>query len=289
MRSPCHPVDSTPCHEGSFTAADGCQLWERRWLPDRPASAVVVVVHGFVEHSGRYGDLAAALQQQGWAVYTQDLRGHGRSGGDRVWIDSFDRYLDDLKTFVDRVRQREGDKPLFLFGHSMGGAIVLRFGLLHPEGLRGVIASGPSLRVGQRVFPLLRRLAMLFSLLVPRLRVVRMGGRMLSRDQAVVDDFRNDPLVYHDRFPVRTGAEIIRAGRQMEIQAGSFQLPLLVLHGTGDVVTDPEGSRWLYAHIGSRDKALKFYEGVYHDLLHEPERSQVTADLIQWIGARLGD
>jgi len=274
------------CHEESFVTPDGVRLWERAWLPEGETVAAVIVVHGFVEHSGRYAELAAALNQHGFAVYSADLRGHGRSEGERVFVSSFQEYLTDVDTLLGRVRQREPGKPVFLFGHSMGGLIALQFALQRQAELRGLIVSGAVVRLGSRVFPWLRRLAVVAGWLLPRVRLVRMGGGMVARDPAVVADFRGDPLVFHDRFPLRTGAEIIRAGREIETRLEEFHLPLLILHGTGDVVTDPEGSRQLYARADSPDKTLQLYEGLYHDLLHEPEREQVIAELVAWLSPR---
>ncbi|MEN6494832.1 MAG: lysophospholipase [Thermoguttaceae bacterium] len=276
-------------HEEYFTTPDGARLLERAWLLDDETAGAVLVVHGFVEHSGRYAELAAALNQHGFAVYSLDLRGHGRSEGERVFVSSFEEYLTDLDTLLGRMRQREPGKPIFLFGHSMGGLIALQFALRRQAELRGLIVSGAVVRLGARVFPWLRRLAVVAGWLLPRVRLVRMGGGMVSRDPAVVVDFRRDPLVFHDRFPLRTGAEIIRAGRQIEARLEEFRLPLLILHGTGDVVTDPEGSRQLYARADSPDKTLKLYKGLYHDLLHEPEREQVIAELVAWLSQRTKD
>lgn len=276
-----------PYHEEHFTTPDGTRLFQRGWRPDQDVVAVLVVVHGFIEHSGRYADLAAVLNEHGLAVYALDLRGHGRSEGPRAMVYAFDEYLGDVEALLERVRQQEPGKPVFVFGHSMGGLIALRVALKRQAKLRGLIVSGPAVRLGARVFPWLRRLAIVAGWLLPRLRLVRMGGRMLSRDPAVVADFRRDPLVFHGRFPLRTGAEIIRAGRDTETRMNELQLPLLILHGTGDVVTDPNGSRELYAQACSSDKTLKLYEELYHDVIHEPERKQVLDDLVAWIHERV--
>ena len=169
-------------HEERFTTPDGLSVYGQRWLPEPPAGAVVVLVHGFVEHSGRYAPLAEDLNRQGYAVYAMDLRGHGRSEGPRCFVRRFDQYLEDLDLFLDRVAAAEPDKPLFLLGHSMGGLIVARWAISRPArqaDLRGLILSGPALRVGRGLFPLLRHLAWIASLLAPRLPVVRLGGRRI--------------------------------------------------------------------------------------------------------------
>ena len=199
--------------EDFFPARDGLRLFERRWLPDGEPRAEVMLVHGFIEHGGRYAPTAEALARRGYAVSVMDLRGHGKSDGPRCWIRSFDEYIDDLDRFFDRVVRRAGGKPVFVLGHSLGGLIAVLWCIrCQRESLSGLILSGPVLQVRQQLFPWLRHLAGLASLLFPRLRLVRMGGRNISRDAAIVAQFHDDPLVFHGRFPVRTGAEILRAG-----------------------------------------------------------------------------
>jgi len=278
--------ETMPHEQDRFQTHDGLWLNENRWLPEGELTAVVVFVHGFIEHSGRYAELAQRLNQEGYAVYAMDLRGHGKSEGDRVFIRAFDDLLADLERFLERVRTREPRKPTFLFGHSMGGTVAALLAATRPPEVRGLMLSAPACRISNRVFPLLRRLAGFLSLVLPKLRLVPMSFKSLSRDPEVVDQFKRDPLVFHGRFPVRSGAEILRAADRISGQLEAIRLPFLVLHGTGDTVTDPEGSRRLCEQAGSTDKTLKLYDGLYHDLFHEPEKEQVTADVIEWLGAR---
>lgn len=272
--------------ELQFRTTSGHQLHYRRCGPPGEPRGVVAIVHGICEHGGRYLQLAGELCAAGYASYVLDLRGHGRSQGERVLIRKFDHFLDDLREFLAVVRQHDPQGPLFLLGHSMGGAIVLRFALTQPVPLAGIILSAPAVRVAGHLFPLLRHLAGLASRLFPRLRVVRMGSRFLSRDAAVVADFRNDPWVYHDKFPVRTGAEILGAARRIQRELRQLKVPLLILHGTGDYVTDPAGSRLLHAEASSRDKTLQLYPGLYHDLFHEPERAAIVQQVLRWLAER---
>jgi alpha-beta hydrolase superfamily lysophospholipase len=275
-----------PYEEDGFEAEDGLVLHEHRWLPERDAKGVLVMLHGFLEHAGRYAEAAAELNRHGYAVYAMDLRGHGKSEGERVFIESFSQYLGDIEVLLRRVRAREPEKPVFLFGHSMGGTIFAMLAATRPPDARGVVLSAPAVLVGGGVFPVLRHLAGLVSRVFPRLRVVRMGLRYVSRDPEVVAEIQRDPLVFHGRFPVRTGAEVLSAARLVQDVIPAMALPLLILHGTGDRVTDPEGSRRLHARASSSDKTLNLYEGLYHDLLHEPEKERVMADLVEWLDAR---
>jgi alpha-beta hydrolase superfamily lysophospholipase len=280
------PRPTMPHEEDRFEVADGLTLYENRWYPDGEAAAVVVLVHGFAEHSGRYRRVADALGQRGYAVYAMDLRGHGKSDGPRVFVASFDLYLDDLKVYLARVRRREPQKPTFLFGHSMGGAIVCRLAMTDPPGVNGLVLSAPAIQMPDNLFPLLRRLASPFSRLFPWLRVVKLGSSMLSRDVLVLARFEQDPLVFHGRLPARTGAEILRAVEQIQSNMEALRLPFLILQGTGDRVVDPEGARALYERAAAADKTLKLYEGLYHEVLSEPEKEQVTADMLAWLDAR---
>lgn len=273
--------------QNSFCRPGGLPCSYRVWLPPQEPKAVLAVVHGVCEHGGRYARLAGALTARGYAVYAIDLCGHGCSAGERIFIGRFDDYLDDVELWLGIIRDRHPGKPLFLMGQSMGGAIVGRFGILRPDGLQGLVLSAPAVRVGGHVFPLLRHLAGLVGRVLPRLRLVRVGTHWLSRDRAVIEEFRQDPLVYQGKFPTRTGAEILRAARELNKNLAAIRLPLLVLHGTGDWITDPRGSVELYEQARSTDKTLKLYDGLYHDLFHEPEWPQVTADLVAWLDQRV--
>jgi len=275
-----------PHGEDRFEVDGGLSLYEQWWLPERPATAVVALVHGFTEHGGRYAPVAAELNRRGYAVYALDLRGHGQSQGDRVFIRRFDDYLTDVDRFLERVGRREPGKPLFLFGHSMGGTIVGLYAAQRQPPVNGLVLSAPAAVVGKGVFPVLRRLASLFSRVFPKMRVVRMGSSFLSRDPEAVAEFQSDPLIFHDRFPVRTGAEILDAARRVQDEIRKVRLPLLILHGTGDRVAGVEGSRKLHLRAGSHDKTLHVYEGLYHEILREPEKEQVMTDLVRWLDAR---
>ncbi len=271
--------------EGTFQAADRRSLFRQAWLPESTPRATVLVIHGFGEHSGRHAGHAAKLSDRGYAVHAFDLRGHGRSDGARVYVDRFDQYVDDFDRFFRIVREETPGGPMFVFGHSMGGSIAALWAIDRQPVTAGLVLSAPALHVATEVFPVLRRLAALVGRWLPRLRLVRLGCRTLSRDQAVVEAFRADPLVFHGRFPARTGAEILRGGREVLRRAAALRAPLLILQGTADRVVDPGGAEVLNACAGSADKTLCQYEGLYHEVLSEPERDQVLADLIAWLDA----
>ena len=230
--------------------------------------------------------MGAYLNRAGIAVWALDLRGHGRSSGSRVWTNHFDRYLDDVSLVLDEARTAFPHLPVFLFGHSMGGLIVLQPRLTQTHPPTGLIVSAPSIHVADEFIPWLRKLAAFGSRWFPWARLARMGCSSMSRDKAVVDDYRTDPLVHHGRIPTRTGAEIIRVGEETRRQADRIELPLLILQGTADAVVLCEATEALYQAVGSGDKTLRLYPGLYHDLPREPEKEEVFAEITSWILAR---
>jgi acylglycerol lipase len=276
-----------PYSDKTISTKSGLKLFLQRWLPDRPAQAAVALVHGVNEHGGRYARVAGELNAHGIAVHAIDLRGFGRSDGERGLVLRFDEFLDDVEHLLQWTAGEHPGKPLFLLGHSMGGEIATWLIIERQPKIDGLILSAPALLVGGKVFPILRHLATFFSGVFPRMRLRRMGTRFMSRDPQVVADFKADPFVFQGKFAVRTGAEILRVVKIIRRRMEEVRLPLLVMHGTGDVVTDPTGSRELYARAASTDKTLHLYPGLYHEIFSEPEREQVIGDLIAWIERRL--
>jgi alpha-beta hydrolase superfamily lysophospholipase len=273
---------------GTFRTKDGLKLFTRTWRPPAKPRAVVALVHGYAEHSGRYASLAADLVAEGHAVLGYDHRGFGRSEGRRAFVARFDDLLDDLDRFLDAVRQAYPDAPLFLFGHSMGGAVTALYALeRQPERCRvgGVILSSPAFRTSEA--PFLQKIAAVLGRLFPGLPTIPLDLDTLSRDPAVVEDIRNDPLFYHGRILARTGAEMIRAMKRIRAQASRFTLPFLLFHGLADRLTDPEGSRRFFHEAASEDKTLHLYEGLYHLTFCEPEKERVRGDVKTWLDAHL--
>jgi alpha-beta hydrolase superfamily lysophospholipase len=247
---------------------------------------VVVIVHGYGEHSSRYVHVAEELTRNGYAVSTFDLRGHGQSQGDpRTFVRSFDEHLDDLESFLSRVSRQRPGCPVFLFGHSMGGTISTLFAIVRQPGIRGLLLSGASLKLSDKYPPSLLRLAKILSLVLPKMRLLKLDAGAVSRDPEVVRDYETDPLVYRGGIPARTGAELNRAMERIRQGMETLRVPLLIMHGTADLLADPEGSRQLYDRAESGDKVLRLYEGLYHEILNEPERAQVLTDMVEWLDA----
>ncbi len=269
-----------------FSGHDRLTLGAQSWGPDGPARASVVLVHGLIEHSGRHANTAVELVRRGFAVHAMDLRGHGRSEGRRGDVRSFDQYLLDLDVFFARVRAIEDDRPLFLMGNSMGGLIASLWTVLRKPTIAGLILTGPLLALADELYPRLRHLAAAANRVVPWLRVPRIPFDWLSRAPNAVDSFHRDPLVCQCGFTVRVAAEVRQAMREVSARAASLHDPLLILHGGEDRICGPAGSRALYANAGSTDKTLRVYDGLYHEVLDEPEREEVLADLTTWLDRR---
>ena len=270
--------------EGNFEGAGGVKLFEQRWLPaSGDVRAVLVIVHGLKDHSTRYAEFANRLAQHGYAVHAFDLRGHGSSEGRRVYIDEFDEYVQDLDTFVARVRR--ADKPLFVLGHSMGGAIATEWVLAKKPALTGLILSGAALRADVSGFT--KGVTRFFGAVLPRLAVFSLDLDKFSRDPQVVAQCKNDPLVDQGNGPARTAARLLGAIDHIDGHMEEVTVPLLAMHGGADVITPPDGSRELIKRASSADKTLKIYDGLYHDLLHEPEKEQVMTDVAAWMDARI--
>ncbi|KAA0237889.1 lysophospholipase [bacterium] len=263
---------------GYFETTGGLRLFEQHWAPAGNARAVIAIVHGYAEHSGRYEWTAARLTERGYAVEALDLRGHGRSDGERVFVNSFEEYHDDVERFLARVRERHPGLPLFLLGHSMGGGIVTSFVIARKPGLAGVLLSGSALVAARPASPPPQEPA----------RPAPLPASAISRDPEVVAAYENDPLVY--RGVPRTDRAQAWPGAFRLIQEGmeSITTPILIMHGTADLLTPAEGSRVLFERVSSPDKTLKLYEGLYHEILNEPEKEQVMAGILAWLDERTG-
>lgn len=271
-------------HEEIFAGARGVKLHAEWWRPrqGKPRGALVIV-HGLKDYGARYGELATRLANDGFAVYAADLRGHGRSGGPRVTVDTFDDYTDDLDIFMDRVMAREPHTHVFLFGHSMGGAIAALYTITYHPDLHGLILSGAALEVDASGITVASSRAM--NGLAPNAGLFQLDLHDFSRDPNVVKDGLADPLVYQDAAPVHTAVELVDAIHTIQARESELDLPLLVLHGKADKVTPPSGSEALYGKAKSTDKKLVEYDGLYHDLLHEPEKAKVEKDIQDWLDA----
>jgi acylglycerol lipase len=270
--------------EGTFESA-GLQICVRSWRPGVPPRAAVVIVPGFNSHSAYYAWTAQQLVAERLAVYAIDLRGRGKSDGERFYVDTFDDYVSDVSSAVALVKSREPGIPLYLLGHSAGGVVACLFALDHPAELAGLVCESfahqlPAPDFALAVFKGLSHLA-------PHAHILHLKNEDFSRDPQAVAAMNADPLIAHETQPTRTLAAMVRADERLKKEFPLMTLPVLILHGTADKATKPGGSQFFYDSAGSKDKTLKLYEGHVHDLLNDLGKDAVMVDIKAWIGARL--
>ena len=272
---------------GSLAGAGAVALFTQSWLPD-DATAIrgtVVIVHGLGEHSDRYDHVAAGLTAESFAVSAVDHRGHGRSQGPRAVIET-GAVVADVDQLVSRAADAHPDVPLFLLGHSLGGMIAIAYALAHGERLDGLILSGPLAAVDAP--PVLTQIGRLLSAVAPQAPTLALDARLVSRDSAVVAAYRADPLVHHRRIPARTAAQITDTVSRFPDAVGAITVPTLIIYGTADGLCPPRGSVMLAERIGADDVTVHAYEGLFHEVLNEPERETVICDLVTWLDRHTG-
>ncbi len=272
----------------TLTSRDGFPLAGHSWIPAHP-KAMIAVIHGLGEHSGRYARFARAAAAQNIGVVAIDLRGHGASFGERTYVDRFSDYLLDADALMGLARKVAAGLPLFLMGHSMGGAVAMRWVAERQPDLVGLILSSAALKIGNDVSKLLINLAPVISRFAPHLRVKKVESDLLSRDKAEVEAYRKDPLVCHLPTPARTGAELLWAIESNRAAARVQTLPLYLFHGDADQLTDPNGSRELYTLWGCPDKTLRIWPRSRHEALNDLDRDSVMEELFSWVDTKVDD
>ncbi|KAL2553507.1 alpha/beta-hydrolase superfamily protein [Forsythia ovata] len=274
-----------------FVTSRGDTMFTQSWTPvNVKVRGLVVLLHGLNEHSGRYSDFAKQLNANGFKVYGMDWIGHGGSDGLHAYVHSLNDVVADMKMFLGKVLAENPAVPCFCFGHSTGGAIVLK-AVLDPkvrEHVAGIVLTSPAIGV-QPSHPIFIVLAPVFSFLLPRYQfsAANKRGIAVSRDPEALVAKYSDPLVFTGSIRIRTGYEILRITAYLQQNLSKVTVPFFVLHGTADSVTDPEASRKLYEEASSTDKTIKLYEGFLHDLLFEPEKEEITKTIIAWLNSRL--
>jgi acylglycerol lipase len=268
--------------EKTMKAKDGIEIFVKQNPVDQPR-AVVVIVHGICEHLGRYAYTASRFNEWGYSVYRFDNRGHGRSGGERGFVEGYERFLEDTDLVVQAARQENPGLPIFLLGHSMGGFISVAYGIKYPDRLSGLIHSGAAVMI----LPAVKDLGDFDYNAQPLMPIPNSLSNLICHDPAVVKAYDDDPLVLKE-FTMKLMGEIFIRGVNWVLEnIGDYRYPCLILHGGDDQIVPAEASRNLYDQIASTDKQLKIYEGLYHEILNEPEKETVLADIHQWIEARI--
>lgn len=270
--------------EGRFTGASGKQTYWQAWVPDGNVRGVVVISHGFAEHGGRYAYVAERLGAEGYAVYAVDHHGHGRSEGKRGNVNRMAHVRIDLDRVIRLAAAKHDGAPVYLLGHSLGGLIALDYvtSTVHSH-LRGLILSGAVVipTVGS---PAEKAAAKVLSRVVPNLGVVpSLDSSTISRDPEIVAAYDADPLNYRGKIVARMGAEGLAAIERVTAGLPTLKLPMLVMHGAKDQLSDPAGAQLIADNVSSEDLTVKTYDDLYHEIFNEPEKDAVLDDVIAWL------
>lgn len=271
--------------ESSFKGVGGLNIFTRSWQPEGKPRGVVIIVHGFNSHSGQYLWAGEQFASQGLAVYALDLRGRGRSEGERYYVEQMKDYTDDVQTLVTTAKAENPGLPVFVLGHSAGGVISCHYMLSHQSEVDGLICESFAfeLPVPDIVLSFLKGI----SYITPHTHIFSLNNKDFSRVPETVQSMNDDILIKGESQPAQTGKVLIDGARQLKEDFPQITLPVLILHGTEDKATSPSGSQHFYEQTGSTDKTLKMYEGHFHDLLNDIDKEIVMADIQNWIDERI--
>jgi len=270
--------------EGFFNES---RIFYQAWLPESDSKAVLLIIHGLAEHSGRYMNVVNHFIPLRYAVYGFDHIGHGKSGGARVYVERFQDFTDTIKTYYDMIQTWQPGKPIFIIGHSMGGLITAVYLLDHQQDFAGAVLSGPGVKIPDHISSGTITIAKIFSRLVPKLGLIKIEADGISRDPAVVREYINDPLICTGKVTARLAGELLGATQRITAEADKITLPVLIVHGGADKLVGNDASRLFHDRISSVNKTIKVYPGLYHEVFNELGWRSVLRDVEQWIGAVL--
>lgn len=273
--------------EEDFTSAGGVRIHMRVWHPAGPPRAVVAICHGVNSHGGQYVWTAEQLALRGYSVFAVDLRGRGKSEGERFYVEDIADYVADLQGLINIAKDRNPGLPVYLLGHSAGGVVSCTFALDHQEQIDGLICESFAFQVPAPGFVLAAIKGI--SHVAPHLGVLTLHMKDFTRDAGALAVLEADPLTKGETQPAATVAALVRADERLHDSFGDITLPVLILHGTADKATVCGGSQYFHEHAGSTDKTLKLYDGHFHDLLNDIGKEAVLGDIAGWIEARLPD
>lgn len=269
----------------TFNTSDGQNVFYRHWKPFSNVKAVVVIVHGFNSHSGYYQWTAEQLINSGFETYAIDLRGRGKSDGERFYIADNNEIVTDIDQLVSIVKKAHPGLPVFVLGHSAGGVLSCLYMLEHQSRVNGFICESFAYQVPAPDFAV----AVLKGLshIAPHAHVLKLKNEDFSRDAAAVAAMNNDPLIAHEVQPTKTVQQLALADERLKKEFPAITTPVFIIHGTMDKATKPSGSQFFYEKAGSADKTFKLYEGHYHDMLNDIDKEIVMKDILEWLGKRV--
>lgn len=266
----------------SWKTNDSIDIFAQKWEGADKPKAVICLIHGMGEHSSRYAHWAERFVEKGYAVIAFDQRGHGKSGGNRGHAPSFDVLFDDVTIFLNKAKENFPDNKYILYGHSMGGAVVSNYLIHRQPQITGAVLSSPYFRMAFEAPKLKIQLGRWMEDLLPKLALpTGLNADHISRDKKEVDIYKKDKLV-HDKISAKMGMQLIDNGEYAIAHAKEIKIPTLLIHGTGDQLTSHLASKEFLSNAGSNISA-KFYDGLYHEMHHEPERDDVFKDILAFV------
>jgi len=281
----------------SLTGRENASLYYQYWKVENPR-AILIIVHGFGEHTDRYDHVARHFCQHGISCYAIDHRGHGRSAGPRWNVEDFDYFVADLHKFISMVKEREGKNKYFMQGHSLGGEIALKYALVHPGDIDALFVSGPVLGQQGMTLALLREVVPSIAALAKESPDMATPGaepidtKYLSHDEDNTKAYADDPLVCHEAMKVRFASEAGKNIIWLQDHAHELNVPCLFLQGSEDSLVDTDATVDFYNKVKEEDKKLIVYEGFYHEIFNEPEsfqggKKRVFSDVDEWLLPRI--
>ena len=271
--------------DDQWEAGDGTRFCLQGWEPDQKPKAVIALVHGLGEHSARYAHVGKVLTDAGYILVGFDLRGHGRSGGSRGHVPSLDTYMQDIRQFFGLLQKRYPDLPQFLYGHSLGGLLVLAYAIQYGAHLRGVVATGPGLRSSLQEQKTKVAIVRLLGSFLPTMTLQSgLDAAAISRDTAIVEAYKSDPLVHYSAS-LGFGKAALHAIDLCFERAGEFPVPLLIMHGKSDTIAYSSGSEEFaeLLRAAGKDVTLKLWHDLYHEVHNEPEKEEVFKFMVAWL------
>ncbi len=274
---------------GELKSHDGLKIFYRSWSPEKKSTtkAILAIIHGYAEHSGRYEHVGAFFAEKGFHVAAMDHRSHGKSDGKDTYFESIDECVYDVDLFIQTLKETNPGKPIFILAHSMGGLITTSYVIDRKPELNGVLLTGPAVMISEDISPFLLKVSGVLAKIAPKLKTITLDSNAVSRDPEVVAQYNSDPLNYRGGIPAATGAAMNTGIKKVHANLSEFHLPVRLMHGSADRLADPRGSEKLYKGFSSDDKELIMYEGLYHEILNEPENKMIMTECLEWMNSRM--
>ena len=273
--------------ENYLKCRDGIELFYKKDIPKKPLAAILIN-HGFAEHCDRYDYVAKRLMEENFIVYRYDLRGHGRTKSSKGYIKDFMDLTYDADEMVNLIKKENPKLPIFMLGHSMGGFITCVYGIEYPNKLKGQIFSGAAVQRIPQVEGIKGDLFRIANIFTPKKKIKNQLSRDICSVVEVVEDYEKDPMVLTEATMNFYVEFLVKGTDWVEKNISKYKYPCLITHGEKDKIVPKEIAMFLYNGISSKDKEIKIYDGLYHEILNEKEKDKILWDMVNWLYKKLG-